>query len=362
MSPSPHAPTPAPGASPTGAEGALPELPGDAVLATIGRFATRYPDSAWLDLLALRASGGRSTAAGLVARARAGDLGGTDARDLAWFGFVLAAEPADRADLDDVAVILGHALAADPKVAPRVRGLWLQALLLTGRLEAGEPGPGEDRVEPEQWWAVSTDLLNPFRTGSGEVAPWLELLSRPFTDRGLAPLRLVDGPEAPFDRLGTPPVPAVEGDLVSVVMPVHDPGPSLLTSVRSVLAQSWTNLEVLLCDDASTRGRDLIEQAAALDPRVEVIRSTENRGAYTARNSGLARATGRWLTFQDADDWSHPQRVERQVGILAERPEVVATVGHAVRATESLAVTSLGLDKVETAPDDIAALFVSKRA
>jgi hypothetical protein len=333
-------------ADPGASRAVLPPLPADAVLATIGRFATRYPDSAWLDLLALRASGGRSDAAGLVARSREGDLEGTDPRDLAWFGFVLAAELGDLADLGDVADLLGHALAARPTVAPRVRGLWLQALVLTGRLEAGTAGPAEDEVEPEQWWAASTDLLSPFRRAAADPAPWLESLSRPFTDRGLVPLRLDEGTATPFDRLTTAPVPPVDGDLVSVVMPVHNPSPSLLTSVRSVLAQSWTNLEVLLCDDASTTGRDLIEEAAALDPRVRVLRSPENGGAYTARNTGLAQATGRWLTFQDADDWSHPQRVERQVEVLTGGEGVVATVGHAVRATDRLQVTSLGLNIV----------------
>jgi Glycosyl transferase family 2 len=321
----------------------VPRLPSDAVLATIGRFATRYPDSAWLDMLALRATGGASSADELVARVRAGDVDGIDGRDLAWFGYVLAAELGGRATLDDVAEILGRALATDPKVAPRVRGVWLQALLLTGRLEAGVPGPGEDEVEPEQWWAAATDLLNPFRGGSAEEGRWLASLSRPFTDAGLAPLRLADGSEPPFDRLATDPVAPVEGDLVSVVMPVHDPDHSLLTSVRSVLAQSWTNLEVLLCDDASTTGLDLLERCADLDPRVRLLRAPRNAGAYSARNLGLEHATGRYLTFQDADDYSHPQRVERQVGVLGARRGALATVGHSVRASSSLHVTSLGL-------------------
>ncbi len=338
--------------SPDSSGAALPRLPDDAVLATIGRFATRYPDSAFLDMLALRASGGSSGADGLVARARAGDLGGTDGRDLAWFGYVLAAELGERATLDDVVDILGHALATRPDVAPRVHGLWLQTLLLTGRLGAGAPGPGEDEVEPEQWWGVSTDLLNPFGAagggrlmagGPGDEQRWLEALSRPFTDAGLEPLRLRDGAGAPFDRLDRGRLPQAGGELVSVVMPVHNPDHSLLTSVGSVLDQTWTDLEVLLCDDGSTTGRDLLEHCTELDSRVRLLRNPRNAGAYTARNLGLTHASGRFVTFQDSDDYSHPQRVERQVATLSGRDAVVATVGHAVRATETLHVTALGL-------------------
>ncbi len=348
MSSSPEAPSPVTGqdAAAAPSAGVLPRLPADAVLATIGRFATRYPDGAWLDLLALRASGGRSDAAGLVARSRSGDLDGTDARDLAWFGYVFAAELGDRADLDDVADILGHAMATQPRVGPKVHALWLQVLLRTGRLDAAGSGPAEADIEPDEWWAVSTDLLNPVRTGTGSTTRWLESLSRPFARHGLVPLRLDRPAPAPFDRMTTEPVAAIDGDLVSVVMPVYNPGPSLLTSVRSVLAQSWSNIEVLLCDDASTRGHDLLEEAAGLDTRVRLLRSPRNGGAYGARNLGLAEASGRHLTFQDSDDWSHPQRLERELAALDRRPGAVATVGHTLRATESLLVAALGLRKV----------------
>jgi hypothetical protein len=335
--------------------GSLPQLPSDAELTTIGRFTTRFPDSAFLDMLALRASGGSSDADGLVARSRAGELDGTDGRDLAWFAFVLAAEPAGRATLDDVADLLGHALTAEPELNPRVRGLWLQVLLLTGRLGAGVTGPAQSEVEPDEWWAVTTDLLNPFDDGDavsdppvapGAVQRWLTSLCTPFTDVGLSPLRLLDGTEAPFDRLTADALPPVGGPLVSVVIPVHDPGPSLVTSVRSVLAQSWADLEVLLCDDASASGHDLLEHCLALDPRVRLLRAARNGGAYSARNLGLAHAEGRFVTFQDADDFSHPQRIEREVGALAARPGAVGAVSRALRSTRDLRVTALGLRKV----------------
>ena len=157
-------------------------------------------------------------------------------------------------------------------------------------------------------------------------------LSRPFTDAGLVPVRLGDGAEPPFDRLTTEPTTPAGGELVSVVMPVHDPGPSLVTSVRSVLSQSWADLEVLLCDDASSTGDDVLEHCAGLDPRVRLLRAPRNGGTYAARNLGLAHARGRYLTFQDDDDFAHPQRLEWEVGALR-AGSGVAVLAHTLRST-----------------------------
>jgi glycosyl transferase family 2 len=101
---------------------------------------------------------------------------------------------------------------------------------------------------------------------------------------------------------------------VTSVVVAYAPGPELIGSVRSLTAQSWTNQEILLLDDGSPHGHDdVFRSAAALDPRVRLIRLPANVGVYAARNLALARATGDYVTFQDPDAWSHPLRLERQV-------------------------------------------------
>ena len=104
-----------------------------------------------------------------------------------------------------------------------------------------------------------------------------------------------------------------DGPLISVIMPSRNAGPWVTAAVRSVLDQSWRNLELLFVDDASTD--DTAERALAAangDPRFILIRRPERSGAYGARNAALAQARGRWAAIQDSDEWAHPDRLARQ--------------------------------------------------
>ena len=113
--------------------------------------------------------------------------------------------------------------------------------------------------------------------------------------------------------------------------------------MRSLAAQTWTNHEILVVDDGSPHGHDeVLRRAAALDPRVRVIRLPANGGTYVARNAGLDAATGDFVTFQDSDDWSHPLRLERQVAPLLADPAIFSTTSTGMRVTAELLVTRLG--------------------
>ncbi|WP_256855719.1 glycosyltransferase family 2 protein [Ornithinimicrobium cryptoxanthini] len=180
-------------------------------------------------------------------------------------------------------------------------------------------------------------------TDSAHVA-WEEALSFPFVRAELSPLRVDRAAATLFDGLAAASEPgSVDGPLVTVVMPTYAPDEGLLTSVRSLLAQSYGNLEILLVDDCSPPGFiERYEQAAALDPRITLLRMPVNGGSYLGRNAAMARATGRFITFQDGDDWSHPERITQQVRMLQEHPEAPASLSSAIRATDDLAYTWLG--------------------
>jgi glycosyltransferase involved in cell wall biosynthesis len=98
--------------------------------------------------------------------------------------------------------------------------------------------------------------------------------------------------------------PAAPGPLFTVIVPTHG-RPRLLTeAVASVLRQSVNDLECIVVDDASPRPVEVPE-----DPRVRVVRHDVNRGEPAARNTGLAAARGRFVTWLDDDDVYTPGRL-----------------------------------------------------
>ncbi|MER5780193.1 glycosyltransferase family 2 protein [Streptomyces mobaraensis] len=102
--------------------------------------------------------------------------------------------------------------------------------------------------------------------------------------------------------------------LVSVVMPVHNSAATLGPSVRSVLAQTHTDLELLITDDASTdNSMDMLRDLAHQDERVLAEEAPEQGGAGRARNLAMERARGTYVAFLDSDDLWLPEKLERQL-------------------------------------------------
>ncbi|MBR3287384.1 MAG: glycosyltransferase [Bacteroidales bacterium] len=93
---------------------------------------------------------------------------------------------------------------------------------------------------------------------------------------------------------------------VSIIVPVYNAEPFLSPGIDSILAQSFTDFELLLIDDGSTDGSGAICEAyAAKDSRVRVFHK-KNGGVSSARNLGLDEATGEFVFFADADDLIPP--------------------------------------------------------
>jgi len=101
---------------------------------------------------------------------------------------------------------------------------------------------------------------------------------------------------------------------VSVVIPVYNGERLIAETLRSVLAQTLPVHEILVIDDGSTDRT--AEVVASFAPRVTLVRQA-NAGESTARNDGIARATGEWIAFVDADDLWKPEKLERQMAALA---------------------------------------------
>lgn len=102
----------------------------------------------------------------------------------------------------------------------------------------------------------------------------------------------------------------MNGPLVSVIVPVYRVEKYLRICVDSILAQTYSDLEVILVDDGSPDGCPAIcDEYAQQDARVRVIHQ-KNAGLSAARNAGLDLCQGEYITFIDSDDFVHPRFVE----------------------------------------------------
>lgn len=117
--------------------------------------------------------------------------------------------------------------------------------------------------------------------------------------------------------------------LISVVMTAFNTGVLIEEAVRSILEQSWKNLELIVVDDCSTDDtRERLERMARRDSRLQVLCFGENRGTYWCKNFGITRARGVAITFMDSDDTSAPTRLEDQFRALNVTGRVVTTCNH----------------------------------
>lgn len=108
--------------------------------------------------------------------------------------------------------------------------------------------------------------------------------------------------------------------LISVVIPAHNAQHSLRSTLDSVLAQTWPDLEIIVVDDGSTD--HTAELLARYGDRVRTIRQP-NGGLASARRTGVAAARGEWIALLDADDLCRPERLAVQARVLQRWPDVV---------------------------------------
>lgn len=209
-------------------------------------------------------------------------------------------------------------------------------------LRAGEPDTAATWLRA--WpWRLHADYLLLAANQAGDGPQGLAFLNRYLARHGLAALRLrqSDAPLgvtrlAPCEPNAAPASAAVGEAWLSVVIPAFDNAPHIRASVESMLRQTRRPDEVLVIDDAS---RDdtaaIVEALAQAHPGVvRLIRLPHNRGAYFARNLGLAVARGRFVAFHDADDYAHPQRLEFALAPLLADEQLHATTSRCVRLAD----------------------------
>ncbi len=99
--------------------------------------------------------------------------------------------------------------------------------------------------------------------------------------------------------------------LVSILIPAHNAGKTVVHSIESALAQSWTNKEVIIVDDGSTDST--LELSRRFEAKNVKVVSQERAGASAARNHAFRLAQGRFIQWLDADDLLAPSKIELQL-------------------------------------------------
>lgn len=107
--------------------------------------------------------------------------------------------------------------------------------------------------------------------------------------------------------------PPVALPLVSVVMAVRNRERLVPRAIRSVVAQTWPSIELVVVDDASDDGTAQAVATAAGDLPLTLVRLPIRQGAPIARNHGIAAARGEFVALLDSDDYWHPEKLRLQV-------------------------------------------------
>jgi len=113
--------------------------------------------------------------------------------------------------------------------------------------------------------------------------------------------------------------------IVSVVLPTYNRSKLISRSIRSVLAQTFAEFELIVVDDNSSDDTESVIAEFLSDARVRYVRNASNAGPSGARNIGISHARGHYIAFQDSDDRWLPEKLERQMSAMAARPDCRAS-------------------------------------
>ncbi len=134
-------------------------------------------------------------------------------------------------------------------------------------------------------------------------------------------------------------------ELVSIITPMYKGAALVGDTIKSVLAQTYTNWEMIVVDDCSPdngAGADVVQSFADKDSRIRLIRAKVNRGSSGARNQAMEVAKGRFFAFLDSDDIWHADYLEKMMSRIAEnKDETVAVYFSSYRRMNSTCTEEL---------------------
>lgn len=148
------------------------------------------------------------------------------------------------------------------------------------------------------------------------------------------------------------------GPMVSIILPAYNSEEGIRIAIESILTQTWQQFELLIVDDCSTDGTvSVVEEYMEQDKRIQLFSTPQNSGPYVARNIALQAAIGEYITVNDADDWSHAEKIEIQVDHLMNHEEIIANTSEHARLTEDLKIYRRGTPGIYIFPNMSSTMF-----
>lgn len=297
---------------------------------------------AFREYLALDITGGRDSFEEFLAVVRgASPRAILRPRRAALLAKIVAAQRLDETDLSNALAIYERLVSiyGSTFMDDEDRTIYSDLLVQEGRPDQASEAVTALGIETRDPAEAATILTNVELAREGPATEsWLKSFNSLLGIDNLAPVQVVGGTAPALDRLeATTTAASVDGPLVTVIIPTYRPGTWVWTAIRSITQQTYANLQILIIDDNSGAEFDLtFDYIASMDARIQVIRSDKNRGTYASRNDAVRRyARGNYVTIQDDDDWSHPQRIERQVAFSHAKGLAVG-MARATRVTQDL--------------------------
>jgi len=211
-------------------------------------------------------------------------------------------------------------------------------LAFTILLKCGEESEAKNLLTHPHWQDSNNKILAAAMLQTGKSR--LRIINTIFSNRGFMPIEEISN--VTLDNISSNTSGHILtlskfSPLVSIIIPCFNAEKTISTALNSLTRQTYSKLEIIVIDDCSTdNSASIIKELASQDKRIRYVRLEQNSGAYAARNRGLDVSKGKFITTHDADDWSHPQKIELQVSEVRKSRKVKAVVSHWVRTSPEL--------------------------
>lgn len=185
---------------------------------------------------------------------------------------------------------------------------------------------------PTEMQAINILLAN---ENISTPSKWLEYTNRYLSSFNIEPITLNDKADCLYSRIEckTPRI-INNGPKISVIMPAFNAEKHIEFAARSILNQTWRNIELIIINDCSDDNTLLIaKKLEQEDSRVIILDNKHNVGPYVSKNYALKIVSGDYVTGHDSDDWAHPERLERHINFMLAN-KINVSISSMVRITE----------------------------